>query len=80
LEVLEENVNQDLIVSIVKSKLPEDVLVQLEIQNGTDKRWTVCTLMEKLYAYIVACERALTGASKHRDFTSSKTFKSLERE
>ncbi|XP_060601995.1 uncharacterized protein LOC132755202 [Ruditapes philippinarum] len=74
LEVLEENVNQDIVVSIVKSKLPEDVLVHLEIQNGTDKRWTVRTLMEKLYAYIVARERALTGASKQRDNTSSKTF------
>ena len=35
LEVLKQDINQDVFISIVKSKLPEEVLLQLEIQKGS---------------------------------------------
>ena len=34
LEVLHQVINQDVFVSIIRSKLPDDVLLQLEIQKG----------------------------------------------
>ncbi|CAC5360796.1 unnamed protein product [Mytilus coruscus] len=37
LDVLKQDVNQDIFVSMVKSKLPEQVLLQLEIQKGATK-------------------------------------------
>ncbi|KAH3809769.1 hypothetical protein DPMN_138148 [Dreissena polymorpha] len=40
LEVLGENVNQNLFVSMI-TKLPEGVLRQLEISKGADVEWEV---------------------------------------
>ena len=61
LEVLGQSVDQDVFVSIIRSKLPEDVLIQLEIQNGVDEKWTVATLCESLHKYVVVRERAEKG-------------------
>ena len=36
LEVLKQNINQDVFVSMVKAKLPQEVLLQLEIMKGAD--------------------------------------------
>ena len=36
LEVLQENKDQQVFVSMVRSKLPSDILLQLEIVKGTD--------------------------------------------
>lgn len=58
LEVLKQNTHQDVFVSILRSKLPEDVLVQIEIQKGADQKWTIATLQERLTDYVVARERA----------------------
>ncbi|CAG2209870.1 unnamed protein product [Mytilus edulis] len=58
LEVLKQDVNQDVFVSIIRSKLPEDVLLQLEIQKGAKAKWKVSSLCEKLNDYVVAREKS----------------------
>ncbi|XP_060555433.1 uncharacterized protein LOC132716224 [Ruditapes philippinarum] len=70
LEVLKQNVDQDIFVSILRSKLPEDVLIQLEIQKGVDVKWTVTRLNKQLQEYLVARERAVKEKVKD---TKSKT-------
>ena len=57
LEVLNQNVEQDIFVSVIRSKLPEDVLVLLEMQKSANERWTVYSFRECLKNYIVAKER-----------------------
>jgi len=58
LEVRQQNVDQDIFVSIIRSKLPEEVLVELEIQKGVDNKWSVQNLIKQLREYVVARERA----------------------
>lgn len=58
LEVLHQVINQDVFVSIIRSKLPDDVLLQLEIQKGPSEKWTVSTLCETLRKYVVAREKS----------------------
>jgi len=58
LEVLHQDVNQDVFVSIVTSKLPQDVLLQLEIQKGSTAKWTIKGLCERLLGYVNARERS----------------------
>lgn len=43
---------------MVKSKIPEEVLIQLEIQKGCKDKWTIMKLCEKLCDLIVARERS----------------------
>ncbi|MCG8044652.1 MAG: DUF1759 domain-containing protein [Candidatus Thiodiazotropha endolucinida] len=71
LEVLHQNVNQDVFVSIIRSKLPEDVLLQLEIQNGVNEKWKVSSLCERLRNYVVARERATKVTKNLSDRTGS---------
>jgi len=35
LEALQQNIDQDVFISMITTKLPKEVLVQLEIQKGT---------------------------------------------
>ena len=56
LEVLKQNVNQDVFVSMIRAKLPEDVLLQLEMLKGAKRKWTVYSLRDKLLEYITARE------------------------
>ncbi|XP_071136486.1 uncharacterized protein [Mytilus edulis] len=58
LEVLKQDVNQDVFVSIIRSKLPEDVLLQLEIQKGAKAKLKISSLCEKLNDYVVAREKS----------------------
>ena len=58
LEVLKQNSNQDVFVSMVKAKLPQEVLLQLEIMNGANNKWSTIKLIEKLRDYIVAQEKS----------------------
>lgn len=51
LEVLEQDINQDVFVSMVKAKLPQEVLLQLEIMNGANNKWTTLKLIETLRDY-----------------------------
>jgi len=71
LEVLKQNVNQDVFVSIIKLKLPEDVLLQLEVQNGVDKKWSVKALTERLREYVVVRERAAKDSRDSSDKSGS---------
>ena len=57
LEVLHQDINQDVFISIVKCKLPEEVLLQLEIRKGSKKKWTISNLCEKLTNFVIARER-----------------------
>ena len=67
LEVLKQNINQDVFVSMLRAKLPEDVLLQLEIQHGANDKWTIFKLRDRLSDYILARER------------SEKSFKEQDR-
>ena len=44
LQVMKQNVNQDIFVSMIRAKLPEEALLQLEIFHGTKTKWTVDAL------------------------------------
>ena len=41
LQTLKQEINQDVFISMITSKLPKEVLIQLEIQEGTCNKWTV---------------------------------------
>ena len=63
LQALEHYTDQDLFISMITSKLPKDVVIQLEIQQGARTRWTVREPRERFNDYIVARERAELHAS-----------------
>ena len=58
LDVFKQNTNQEIFVSIIWSKLPKEVLIQLEMLKGAHKKWTVESLCGKLYEYVTAPEHA----------------------
>ena len=58
LEALKQNINQEVFISIITSKIPKEVLVQLEIQKGAKVMWTVSKLRELFNDYISAREKA----------------------
>ncbi|XP_074641202.1 uncharacterized protein LOC141898948 [Tubulanus polymorphus] len=58
LEVLKQDVNQSVFVSIIMSKLPKACLVTIEIQKEKDEKWTVKSLRESLDNFISAREVA----------------------
>ena len=58
LEALKQDINQEVFISGITSKIPKDVLVQLEIQRGAKNKWTVSKLSELFNDYISAREKA----------------------
>jgi hypothetical protein len=58
LDVLKQDTKQNVFVSMVRSKLPEDILLQLEIQKGSHESWTIGNLCEKLKEYVIAREKS----------------------
>ncbi|XP_045180849.2 uncharacterized protein LOC123540118 [Mercenaria mercenaria] len=58
LEVLHQHINQDVFIAMIRGNLPENVLVQLEMLNGANNKWTLQSLRGRLKDYIVARERA----------------------
>lgn len=72
LEVLEQNIKQDLFISMIKSKLPKDVFFQMELRKDPDTEWTVESLRKCFRSYIVTCERAEQD-SKQEVSTSQPT-------
>ena len=58
LEVLKQDINQYVFVSMIRTKLPEEVLLQLEILNGTKNKRTVESLRANLHEYVTAREHA----------------------
>ena len=57
LQALEQDINQDVFISMITPKLPKEVLIQLEIQKGTCNKWTVKVLRELFKNYVAARER-----------------------
>ena len=58
LEVLREDVDQHVFVSLIRTKLPEEVLCQLEFNKGSKIEWPLGNLRQQLKDHNVACERA----------------------
>ena len=58
LGVLKQDIKQDVFVSMIRAKLPEEVLLQLEILNGSKSKWTVQNLRGRLHEYLTAREHA----------------------
>ena len=65
LEVLGEDVDQHVFVSLILTKLPENVLRQLEFNKGSKIELSLGNLRQQLKDYIVACERAGKRNSDH---------------
>ncbi len=76
LEVLGENLDQQVFVSMIRSKIPSDVLLQLELLKGADHKWTLRKLRDLLRQYIVSKEKAdkikLSAPSNQRDIELHK--------
>lgn len=66
LEALDQDINQDVFIAMITSKVPRDVLIQLEIQKGARNKWTVQSLRELFNNYVAARERA------EQNFSTSK--------
>ena len=64
LEALDQSVEQQVFVSIIRSKLPEEVLKHLELKKGSQEDWSIVKLREHLFEYINACEKAEINNSK----------------
>ena len=58
LEVLHQDVLQGVFISIITSKAPKDVLLQLGLQKGARNKWTVGKLRDILNDYVSAREKA----------------------
>ena len=52
LDPLKQDINQNIFISIVTSKIPRDILIQLEIQKGSKVKWSVHKLRGLLNEYI----------------------------
>ena len=70
LEVLKQNIYRDGFVSMIRAKLPEEVLLQLEILNGAKNKWTVESLRARIGEYVTAHEHA-----KRKDGKDDTKFK-----
>ena len=58
LEVSHQDMTHDIFIPIIISKVPKDILLQLEIQKRRRKIWSVSMLREQLNNYVYATERA----------------------
>lgn len=63
LEALHQDVNQDVFISMITSKLPKETLLQLEIQKGSQEKWTVQKLRDLMKSYITVKESSELQAS-----------------
>ncbi|XP_061194310.1 uncharacterized protein LOC133202484 [Saccostrea echinata] len=74
LEALEQDVHQDVFVSMIITKLPKEARLQLEIQKGKKEKWTVQKLRIFLDNYIVARESTdMDNLDSHEKQHSRKT-------
>ena len=58
LDALQQDVNHDIFISIISSKIPKDVFLLLELQKDARNKWSVSMLRELLNSYICATESA----------------------
>ena len=77
LEALQQDINHDIFVSIISSKIPKDVFLQLELQKGVNNKWSVSLLRELFNNYICAAERAddLANCSKAKNTIESQVIR-----
>ena len=73
LDALKQDVNRDIFISILTSKIPRDVLIQLEIQKGSKVKWSVHKMRELLNGYIPARERAEHQVMNENKYAFSKS-------
>ena len=48
---------QDVFISMIKSNLPKDVLLQMELRKDSETEWTIESLQKCLHSNVVAHER-----------------------
>ncbi|XP_045158803.2 uncharacterized protein LOC123524573 [Mercenaria mercenaria] len=72
LVVMHEILEQQVFVSIIRSKLPSEVLMHLEIQKGSDNKWTLTKLCELLRQYIVSKEKSDKPKPVNANFIPSR--------
>ncbi|CAC5423017.1 unnamed protein product [Mytilus coruscus] len=72
LQALHQYVTQDVFISMITSKLPKEVLIQLEIQKGNNERWTVGKLRQFFNNYITAREAAESQSKETHTGPSSE--------
>ncbi|MEW8544133.1 MAG: DUF1759 domain-containing protein, partial [Candidatus Thiodiazotropha sp.] len=77
LEAMGQDTNQDVFVSIMTSKIPKDVLLQLQIQKGAKVKWTVSRLRELLGDYISAREQTDQQCNTESSDNSPSTSRML---
>lgn len=59
LEALEQNVDQDIFIAMITSKIPKEAIIQLvDLQKGARNKWSVRELRELFNNYVSARERA----------------------
>lgn len=54
---LKQDINRDILITIITSKIPYDVLMQLELHKGSKVKWSVNGLRALFNQYICARER-----------------------
>ena len=57
LQALGEDITHSYLITLIKSKIPRDVMEQIELAKGTDV-WTVKLLRDKLKIHLAAKEEA----------------------
>ena len=77
LQALEQDISQDVFISMITSKLPKEVSIQLEIQKGATNKWTVKELRELLKHYVAARERAEQQYSPAKTEHSGEPYKPM---
>ncbi len=73
LEALGESMNDNYILTIYKSKLPQETITSLELQSGSDK-WTLQLFREKLTLYLKAHEPQTFSTSNTTPFAKNNNF------
>ena len=77
LEALDQDIKQDVFISMITAKIPREVLIQFEIHKGARNKWTVKELRALFNNYAAAREKAeqQTGAGKAE--SSRNTYKPM---
>ena len=57
LQVLGQDIDSELFVSVLWSKIPQDVLLQLQLSFGVNNKWSVSKLVDMLNENVIARER-----------------------
>jgi len=83
LEVLGENVNQSVFVSMIQRKIPSEVRLQLEMLKVPETAWTVPKLRDLLRRYIVSKEKAgkqqSVDSTRPLSWTKPEAFKPVQK-